>query len=94
MLMFNLNTMANVTKKAAAALLAVGLLLLGLGILVIVLKAVFIVIAAALIFLAAMWCITTAIRMFLRLYGRSSSNDECVYRENVRIHNRNGDGEM
>jgi len=95
MFMFNYNTMANVTRKAAGALLAVGLLLVGLGVLVILLKAVFIIIVAGLIFLAAMWCITTAIRMFIRLYGKPRyPEDDFVYRENVRIHNGNNDGEL
>ncbi|MFI4910346.1 MAG: hypothetical protein ACIAQZ_01625 [Sedimentisphaeraceae bacterium JB056] len=90
MFKFDYYSISNATRKAAGALLAVGLLLLGIGILVIVLKAVFIVIAAGLIFFAALWCIGTAIKMFIQI-GHSSrdkyEDPEKAYRKNVRIHN-------
>jgi cobalamin biosynthesis protein CobD/CbiB len=91
MFKFDMYGLTNATRKAAGALLAVGLLLLGLGFLVILLKAVFIFVAAALIFFAALWCISTAIRMFANI-ARSSKREyrdddpERAYRKNVRIH--------
>ncbi len=93
--MFSFTTMTNATRKAAAAILAVGLLLLGLGILVIVLKTVFIIIAAGLIFIAAIWCIAIALKMFILLSGRPRSpDDDFVYRENVQIHNGGDDDQL
>ncbi len=92
MLRFDYYSITNATKKAAGALLAVGLFLLGLGILVILLKAVFVVIAAVLIFLAALWCIGTAIKMFAQIskYGEKDpfERSERAYRKNVRVHHR------
>jgi cobalamin biosynthesis protein CobD/CbiB len=93
MLKFNIYGLTNATRKAAGLLLALGLLLVGLGFLVILLKAVFIVIVAAIIFLAALWCISTAIKMFAMIYrtthrkGYDDDDPQNAYRKNVRIHN-------
>jgi NADH:ubiquinone oxidoreductase subunit 6 (subunit J) len=88
MFRFNYYSLTNATRKAAYALLALGLFLLGLGILVIVLRAVFVIIAAVLIFMAALWCIAIAVKMFVHICG-SAPKDNCphnAYRKNVRIH--------
>ena len=93
--MFKYSTLTNATRNVAIAFLAIGLLLLGLGIMVVVLRAVFVIITAALVFFAALWCIVTAIRIFIRLWkSPQRNNDDDVYRENVRVHNRNIDSEF
>lgn len=92
MIRFNIKTITDVTKTAAIALLGIGLLLLLLGILVIVLRAVFVIIAAGVIFLGALWCIFTAVGMFLKLAGMKKENNfetdgnSFKFRENVRVH--------
>jgi len=91
MFRFDYYSLTNATRKAAMALLALGLFLLGLGILVIVLRAVFVIIAAILIFMAALWCIALAIKMFINLTGCVPKKEDpnSAYRENVRIHQGN-----
>lgn len=80
---------ANATKKVAATFLSIGIALLGLCVLLFVFKIVFIIIAVAILAAVGMWCIGTAIRIFVTIgRGSSASSPEEPYRENVRIHNR------
>lgn len=95
-MIFNYSSITNATRKVAIAFLAIGLLLLGLGVMVLVLRAVFVIITSVLIFLAALWCISTAIRIFIRLWRTPPQygDDTTAYRENVRVHNHNIDSDF
>ncbi len=94
--MFKYSTITNATRNAAIAFLAIGVLLLGLAVMVVVLRAVFVIITAVLIFMAALWCISTAIKIFIRLWRNPQprNDDDDVYRENVRVHNKSFDSEL
>ncbi|ARN57864.1 hypothetical protein [Sedimentisphaera salicampi] len=87
---FYSDMIGNATKKVAGIFLAVGLALLGFSILLFVFKMVFIFIAAAVFIAAGIWCVGTAIKIFMSVGGsKYRDSEQTEYRENVRIHYHN-----
>lgn len=93
MFQFYSSALSKATKSVASWVLALGLFLIGLGILVVILKAVVVLFIAGLFFFGGLICISTAARMFFRLFfsGNSSHRNSEPFRDNVRPHQHRGD---
>ena len=84
---FYTNSICQASKKAAAGIFVVGLLLIGFGYLVYILRDVFAILAAILFVIAGIGCALTALKIFLaqRRLDKMSSAGPDSYRKNVRI---------
>lgn len=89
---FYSSAVSQATRGIAAGMLVVGLLLVGFGMLILAMPDVFALLAAGLFFIAGAGCALTAVKIYLaqRAMDRSTPPDSTVYRENVRIHTRDG----
>jgi hypothetical protein len=85
---FYSNVISQVSRKVAAGIFVVGLLLIGFGIVIMALPEVFAFLAAAVFFIAGIGCGITAVRIFWaqRKLNKTSHRDSGAHRENVRIH--------
>ena len=88
MFQFYSSTMSRATKSIASWTLSLGLFLIAIGILVVVLKAVVVLFIAGAFLLAGVVCISTAIRMYVRLFmsNKGLGGNDSPFRENVRPH--------
>jgi hypothetical protein len=84
---FYTNAICQASKRAAAGIFVVGLLLIGFGYLVYILRDVFAILAAVLFVIAGVGCGITAVKIFLaqRRLDKLSSSGPDSYRKNVRI---------
>jgi hypothetical protein len=85
---FYTNAVSQASKKVAAGIFILGLLLIGFGVIIIALPEVFAFLAAAVFFAAGVGCAVTAGKIFSaqRRLQRMSRDDSGAYRENVEIH--------
>lgn len=88
MFSFYTNAISQATRKAAAGIFVVGLLLIGFGILILALPELFAMVAALIFFIAGIGCAGTALKIYLaqRRLDKFTSNGSEDYRENVQIH--------
>jgi hypothetical protein len=82
------NAVCRASRRIAAGIFVVGLLLIGFGVLIIAFSEIFAFLAAAVFFIAGVGCGITAVKIFLaqRELDRTASDDSQSYRKNVRIH--------
>jgi hypothetical protein len=92
---FYTNAISQVSRRIAAAILIVGLLLIGFGVIILALPEIFAFLAAAVFFIVGVGCGITAVKIFLaqRKLDKISSEDSQGYRENVQIHIEEHHGE-
>lgn len=85
---FYTNAVSQASKKVAAGMFVLGLLLIGFGLLVYVLREIFAILAGIIFFAAGIGCGITAVKIFLaqRHLNKMSDEDSGSYRENVQIH--------
>jgi len=84
---FYTNAICQASRKAAAGIFIVGLLLIGFGYLVYILRDLFAILAAIVFVIAGVGCGITAVKIFLaqrKLYKLGSSDSD-GYRKNVHI---------
>ena len=86
------SAVARATRGIAMTILVVGLLLIGFGSLILAMPELFAFVAAAVFFFAGFSCALTALKIFLAQRHADSRVDEeaSPYRENVRLHTRDG----
>jgi hypothetical protein len=82
------NAISQASRRIAAAIFVVGLLLAGFGVVILALPEIFAFLAAAVFFIAGIGCVITAIKIFLaqRQLDKINQDDSQGYRRNVRIH--------
>jgi len=80
--------MAQASRRVAASIFIVGLLLIGFGVIILALPEIFAFLAAAVFFIAGIGCGITAIKIFLaqRRLDKLTDNESYGYRENVEIY--------
>jgi hypothetical protein len=85
---FYTNAISQASKRVAAGIFTVGLLLIGFGVIIIALPEIFALLAAGVFFIVGAGCGVTAIKIFLaqRQLNKINSDDSQGYRENVQIH--------
>jgi hypothetical protein len=85
---FYANAISQASRKVAAGIFMVGLLLIGFGAVILALPEIFAFLAAAVFFAAGAGCSMTAVRIFSaqKKLERMSREDSGTYRENVQIH--------
>ena len=85
---FYTNAVSRASRKVAAGVFILGLLLIGFGFLVYVLRDLFAILAATIFFIAGVGCGITAIKILLaqRKLNKMSRGDSGGFRENVQIH--------
>jgi hypothetical protein len=85
---FYTNAISQASRKVAAGVFILGLLLIGFGFLVYVLRDLFAILAAMIFFIAGAGCGVTAIKILLaqRKLNKMSRGDSESYRKNVQIH--------
>lgn len=85
---FYTNAISKASRRIAAAVFFVGLLLIGFGVVIVAFPEVFAWLAAALFFAGGFGCAVTAIKIFLtqRRFDKMSSDEPQDYRKNVQIH--------
>jgi len=88
MFRFYTNAISQASKRIAAGIFILGLVLIGFGVIIIALPEIFALLAAVVFFIAGAGCATTAIRIFLtqRKIDKAGSEQPGSYRKNVRIH--------
>jgi len=81
------NAVCQASRRIAAGIFIVGLLLIGFGVLIIAFADIFAFLAAAVFFIAGVGCGITAVRIFLaqRQLDRMDSDGSQGYRTNVHI---------
>jgi uncharacterized membrane protein (DUF485 family) len=82
------DAISQASRRIAAAIFIVGLLLIGFGVVILALPEIFAFLAAAIFFIAGIGCAITAIKIFLaqRQFDKLNQDDSQDYRRNVRIH--------
>jgi hypothetical protein len=82
------NAVSEASRRVAAVIFIVGLLLIGFGVVILALPEIFAFLAAAVFFVAGAGCGVTAIKIFLaqRELNKLNTDDSQGYRENVHIH--------
>jgi len=85
---FYTNAISQASRKVAAGIFTVGLLLIGFGVIILALPEIFAFLAAAVFFIAGLGCGITAIKIFLaqRKLSKINFDDSQGYRKNVQIH--------
>jgi hypothetical protein len=88
MFRFYTDAISQASKRVAAGIFTVGLLLVGFGVIILALPEVFAFLAAAVFFVGGLGCAVTAVKIFLaqRRLDKISSDDSDAYRKNVQIH--------
>ncbi len=89
---FYSSAVSQATRGIATGIFVVGLLLVGFGMLILALPDIFALLAAGIFFLAGSGCVLTAIKIHFaqRTMDRNNPSERRDYRDNVRIHTRNG----
>lgn len=87
-LRFWTNAVSEASRRVAAGIFIVGLLLIGFGVIILALPEIFAFLAAAVFFVAGVGCGVTAVKIFLvqRELNKLNTDDSQGYRENVHIH--------
>jgi hypothetical protein len=82
------NAVSEASRRVAAVIFIVGLLLIGFVVVILALPEIFAFLAAAVFFVAGAGCGVTAIKIFLaqRELNKLNTDDSQGYRENVHIH--------
>lgn len=85
---FYTNAISQASKRIAAGIFIVGLLLIGFGVIILALPEIFAFLAAAVFFIAGLGCAITAVKIFLaqRRLDKINSDDSQGYRKNVQVH--------
>ena len=91
MFRFYSSTVSNANRSIASWTLSLGLFLLALGVLVIILKTVIVLFIAGAFLLAGVVCVSTAIKMYIRLFFSNRGEGDSPFRENVRPHQNHRD---
>ena len=81
------NAISQASRRFAAGIFIVGLLLAGFGVIIIALPKLFALLAAMIFFIAGLGCTITALKIFLtskRIDKLNNNSDD--YRKNVRVH--------
>lgn len=84
------NVLSQASRRIAAGIFIVGLLLVGFATIIAALPEIFAYLAAAVFFAVGVACCVTAIKIFLaqRRLDQMDSESPAEYRTNVRIHTR------
>jgi len=82
------NAISEASRRVAAGIFIVGLLLIGFGVIIVALPELFAYLAAAVFFIAGLGCGITAIKIFLaqRKFDKLNNDESQGYRQNVHIH--------
>ena len=82
------NAICQASRRVAAGMFIVGLLLIGFGVIILALPEIFAYLAATVFFIAGVGCGITAVKIFMaqRVLDKTASGDSQGYRKNVRIH--------
>ena len=82
------NAVCQASRRIAAGIFIVGLLLIGFGVIILALPEIFAFLAAAVFFIAGVGCGITAVKIFLaqRELDKTTCDDSEDYRVNVQIH--------
>ena len=82
------NAISEASRRVAAGIFIVGLLLIGFGVIIVALPQLFAYLAAAVFFIAGLGCGITAIKIFLaqRKFDKLNNDESQGYRQNVHIH--------
>ncbi len=82
------DAISQASRRIAAAIFIVGLLLVGFGVVILALPEIFAFLAAAVFFIAGIGCAITAIKIFLaqRQLDKLNQDDSQGHRRNVRVH--------
>lgn len=85
---FYTNVISQASRRVAAGIFIVGLILIGFGVIILALPEIFALLAAVVFFIAGIGCGATAIKIFFagRQLDRMSHHNRQEYRENVHIH--------
>ncbi len=85
---FYTNQISQASRKVAAGILVLGLVLTGMGFLIYVLRDLFAILFAAIFCAAGAGCGVFAIKLYFaqRKFARFNSDDSQPYRQNVQIH--------
>jgi len=85
---FYTNAISQASRKVAAGIFTVGLLLIGFGVIILALPEIFAFLAAAVFFIVGLGCAITAVKIFLaqRRFDKMTHDDSQDYRKNVQIH--------
>jgi membrane protein implicated in regulation of membrane protease activity len=85
---FYTNAISQASKRVAAGIFTVGLMLIGFGVIIIALPEIFAFLAAAVFFFVGLGCAITAVKIFLaqRKFDKINNDDSQSYRGNVHIH--------
>lgn len=89
---FYTNAVSQASRKVAAGIFTVGLVLIGFGVVILALPEIFAFLAAAVFFFAGLGLAITAVKIFLakRRLDKMMRDDSDGYRKNVQIHHTNG----
>ena len=76
------------SRRIAATIFIVGLLLIGFGVIILALPEIFAFLAAAVFFIAGIGCGVTAVKIFWvqRKFANLNRDESQDYRQNVQIH--------
>jgi len=85
---FYTNAVSQASRKVAAGIFTVGLLLIGFGVVILALPEIFAFLAAAVFFFAGLGLAITAVKIFLaqRRLNKMTHDDSVGCRKNVQIH--------
>jgi membrane protein implicated in regulation of membrane protease activity len=84
---FYTNMISQASRRIAATIFIVGLMLIGFGVIIVALPEIFAYLAAAVFFIAGVGCAIIALRIFLaqRRFDKLRNDETSDYRENVEI---------
>ncbi len=82
------NAISEASRRIAAGIFIVGLLLIGFGVIILALPELFALLAAAVFFIAGIGCGITAIKIFLaqKKFDKLNNDESQGHRQNVQIH--------
>jgi membrane protein implicated in regulation of membrane protease activity len=85
---FYTNMISQASRRIAATIFIVGLLLIGFGVIILALPEIFAFLAAAVFFIAGIGCGITAVKIFWfqRKFVNLNRDESQDYRQNVQIH--------
>jgi hypothetical protein len=85
---FYTNMISQASRRIAATIFIVGLMLIGFGVIILALPEIFAFLAAAVFFIAGIGCGITAVKIFWvqRRFDKLNSDESQGYRNNVQIH--------
>jgi membrane protein implicated in regulation of membrane protease activity len=85
---FYTNMISQASRRIAATIFIVGLMLIGFGVIILALPEIFAFLAAAVFFIAGIGCGITAVKIFWvqRKFVNLNRDESQDYRQNVQIH--------